>query len=177
MARAPKEPDGRGRRGPGHTRWLPGSGLALGLQSQCAPASAWPPTSPPSGLCLRGALGAGELSASARLRARPAGSGTPRPRDPGIPGGVYSPALCAASRRGSRSRHCPESLETGPGLVGLGARARGSSAGQCTELERSGRRGQEKTAQPGSPPREQSHGPLRWCVNSGCILALILLSS
>lgn len=172
MARAPKEPDGRGRRGPGHTRWLPGSGLALGLQSQCAPASAWPPTSPPSGLCLRGALGAGELSASA-----PCGLWDPktsRSRDPGrsvLPGSV-------------RGIAAGKSVSPLSGVFGDRTRPGGTRRASARKLRgampRAGAQrapGQEKTAQPGSPPREQSHGPLRWCVNSGCILALILLSS
>lgn len=44
-AGAPTEPDGRGRRGRGRTRWPLNAGRALAQPAQCAPAPG-PPTSP-----------------------------------------------------------------------------------------------------------------------------------
>lgn len=163
MAGAPAEPDGCGRRGAGTdplaTRLWARAGSRSPLRSGLRPA---PDVS--TGQCLRGARGAGELAPSARSFLRRAGSRTPRPRVPGTPGGVSSLALYAASVSplsgvfGDRTR---------PG----GTRcARGSSVRQWPELECSGRRRQEKTSQPRSPPWERSpRAPARVCENAGCL--------
>lgn len=120
------------------------------------------------------------LGSSPRLRGSARALRALGPQDLAIPGSraECTPRLCARHRGGEVGLAIVRSLWRQDPAWWDQARERAEALrGQCTELERSGRRGQEKTAQPGSPPREQSHGPLRWCVNSGCILALILLSS